>query len=165
MSSCLNIRFPHLLVPTAVKECHTFFVLRASSTCCTNAVPLDIASWTRSYHYKIIVNCVIYAAIDLTFIKRWCQRDVSQENGSMLQLGDWILMFPLCFLLIMNFLRVIHLPHMLSQNIVQLANLPRLCMSFSRLGPEFIREPDDDLLLKFYSSFNWGLKLAQEQKR
>ena len=54
---------------------------------------------------------------------------------------------------------------MLSQNIVQLANLPRLCMSFLRLGPEFIREPDDDLLLKFYSSFNWALKLAQEQKR
>ena len=105
MSSCLNIRFPHLLVPAAVKECHTFFVLHASSTCCTNAVPLDITSWTRSYHCKIIVNCVIYAAIDLTFIKRWCQRDVSEENGSMLQLGDWILIFPLCFLLIMNFLR------------------------------------------------------------
>ena len=64
-----------------------------------------------------------------------------------------------------EFSKGIHLPHMLSQNIVQLANLPRLCMSFSRLGPEFIREPDDDLLLKFYSSFNWGLKLAQEQKR
>ena len=59
-----------------------------------------------------------------------------------------------------EFSKGIHLPHMLSQNIVQ-----RLCMSFSRLGPEFIREPDDDLLLKFYSSFNCGLKLAQEQKR
>ena len=65
----------------------------------------------------------------------------------------------------MNFLRVIHLPPMLSQNIIQLANLPRLYMSFSWLGPVFIREPDDDLLLKFYSSFNWGLKLAQAQKR
>ena len=43
---------------------------------------------SRSYHYTIIVNCVIYVAIDLTFIKRWCHRDVSEENGSILQLGD-----------------------------------------------------------------------------
>ena len=66
----------------------------------------------------------------------------------------------------MNFLRVIHLPHTLSQNIVQLlANLLRLCMSFSRLEPEFMREPDDDLLLKYYPGLNWGLKVAQDHKR
>ena len=33
---------------------------------------------------------------------------------------------------------------------VQLANPLRLCISFSRLGPEFMREPDDDILLKYY---------------
>ena len=66
----------------------------------------------------------------------------------------------------MNFLRVIHLPHTVSQNIVQLlANILRSCMSFSRLAPEFMRELDDDILLKYYPGLNWGLKVAQDHKR
>ena len=43
---------------------------------------------------------------------------MNQENGSMLQLGDEIFSFPFCVLLIINFLRVSHLPRSLSQNIV-----------------------------------------------
>ena len=66
----------------------------------------------------------------------------------------------------MNFLRVIHLPHTVSQKIVQLlANHLRSCMSFSRLGPEFMREPGDEILLKYYPGFNWGLKVAQDHRR
>ena len=68
----------------------------------------------------------------------------------MLQLGNSMLIFPLCPFLIMNFVRVSHLPHSLIQNIVQLANLLRLRMSFSRLVTEFIREPKDDIPLKYY---------------
>ena len=56
--------------------------------------------------------------------------------------------------LIMNFLRVIHLPYSLSQNIVQLANPLRFCMPFSLLGPEFMREPDDDILPEYYYGLN-----------
>ena len=59
-----------------------------------------------------------------------------------------MLLFALCLFLIMNSLRVSHLPHSLIQNIVQLANLLRLRMSFSRLVTEFIREPNDDIPLK-----------------
>ena len=43
---------------------------------------------------------------------------MNQENGSMPQLGDEIFNFPFCLLLIVNFLRVSHLPRLLSQNIV-----------------------------------------------
>ena len=65
-----------------------------------------------------------------------------------------MLIFALCLLLIMNFLRVSHLPYSLSQNIVQLANPLRFCMPFSRLGPEFMRGPDDDILPEYYYGLN-----------
>ena len=98
-------------------------------------------------------------------MKRYCRRVVNEENGSMLQLGDWMLMFALCLFLIKNLLRVSHLPHSLIQNIVQLANLLILRMSFKRLVTEFIREPNDDIPLKFYyHGFSWGLKKSQERK-
>ena len=97
-------------------------------------------------------------------MKGYCPRVVNQKNGSMLQLGDWMSIFPLWLFLIINFLRVSHLPHSLSQNIVQLANLLRLRISFSRLGTEFIRDSNDDILLKYYYGFCWGLKVTQERK-
>ena len=56
-------------------------------------------------------------------------------------------MFALCLFLIMS---VSHLQHSLIQNIVQLANLLILRMSFKRLVTEFIREPNDDIPLKFH---------------
>ena len=65
-----------------------------------------------------------------------------------------MLIFALCLLLVMNFLRVSHLPYSLSQNIVQLANSLRFCMPFSRLEPEFMREPDDDILSEYYNGLN-----------
>ena len=64
----------------------------------------------------------------------------------------------------MNFLRVSHLPHSLSQKIVQLANRLRFCMPFSRLEPESMREPDDDILPEYCYGLNGGLKLTEEHK-
>ena len=75
-----------------------------------------------------------------------------------------MLIFPFCLLLIINFLRVSHLPHSLSQNIVQLANLLRSDCGCLFHGLQFMREPDDYIPLKYYFSFNLGLKEAQEHK-
>ena len=115
-----------------------------------------------SVRKNIITQGGIYTAVIVAVMKRYCRRIVNQENGSMLQLGDWMLMFALCLFLIM---RVSHLQHSLIQNIVQLANLLILRMSFKRLVTEFIREPNDDIPLKFYyHGFSWGLKKSQERK-
>jgi len=65
-----------------------------------------------------------------------------------------MLIFALCLLLIMDFLRVRNLPYSLSQNIAQLANPLRFCMPFSRLEPECMRQPDDDILPEYYYGLN-----------